>query len=195
MLYTYTFTNISSRNTFVNIVKELWFSVDLNTYSELKSSKSEVKDHFFWNGRDVKTENNTVTRYEINIEKDMNEVETKKFNDFIYFYFNKQTPKPDARIFEWIWGWFWLTLIIRWLIALILKFIKIPYFIDIYNVDTYKYVLLWWLFLVLTIKFQKSSKPESIKKAKILEEKNLKIKEMLMKEYLWEYGRKIITNM
>lgn len=194
MLYTYTFNNTRSRDEFINIVKELWFSVDINTYTEIKSSKSEVKEHILWDWRDVKTINQTVTVYEVSIEKDLNQEETNKFNDFLYYYFSKEKPKPDARIFDWIWGWFWLTLIIRWLLALIFKFIKIPYLIDIYNVDLYKYLLLWWLFLVFTLKFQKSSKPEAIEKAKKVEEKNKRVKEMLIKEYLWEYGKKIINN-
>lgn len=195
MLYTYEFTDLSSRNNFVNIVKELWFMVNFNTYTEINSSKSEVKDHLLWNGRDVKTTNNTITRYEINIEKDMNEEEIQKFKNFDYYYFHKKRPKPDAWLSEWILWWFWVTLLIRWILALILKYIKIPYLINFYNVDELKYMLLLWIFLFLSINFCISWKPIAIKKANELEEKNKKIKEMLIKEYLWEYGKKIITNM
>lgn len=194
MLYTYPFSNTRSRDEFINIVKELWFSVNINTYTEIKSSKSEVKEHILWDWRDVKTINETITNYEVSIEKDINQEETKKFNDFIYYYFNKQTPQANSWIFEWILWWFWFTLIIRWILALIFKFIEIPYLIDIYNVDLYKYLLLWWLFLVLTLKYQKSLKPKAIEKAKQFEEKNKRVKEMLMKEYLWEYWKKVIIN-
>lgn len=195
MLYTFTFTSISARNTFVNIVKELWFSVDINTYSEIKSSKSEVKEHILWGGRDVKTENNTITRYEINIEKNMNEKEINYFNDFIYYYFNKEKPENNDWIVEWVSAWLWITLIIRWLLALIFKFIKIPYLIDIYSISIYKFSILLFIFIFLSIKFSKSWKPKSINKANKIEEKNNKIKKILLNEYLWEYWKKIISNM
>lgn len=195
MLYTYNFTDLSSRNNFVNIVKELWFMVNFNTYTEINSSKSEVKDHLLWNGRDVKTTNNTIIRYEINIEKDMNEEEIQKFKNFDYYYFHKKIPKPDAWLSEWILWWFWFTLLIRWILALILKFFKIPYLIDIYNTGIYKIILLFWIFIIFSVKFCIFWKPIAIQKAKELEEKNKKIKEMLINNYLWEFWKKIITNM
>lgn len=195
MLYTYTFTNIPARNTFINIVKELWFSVITDTYTEVKSSKSEVKDHILWNGRDVSTVNQTIVRYEINIEKEMTDADIKNFNNFIYYYFNKQISDPDIRIKLWILWWFWSTLLFWWLLAVFFKYIKIPYLTSIYNINTYKYLMLLWMFIFFSMKFLKSEKPIAAKKTKEIDEKNKKIKDFLMKKYLWEYWKKIISNM
>lgn len=118
MLLTYKFRNVYVRNDFVNIVKELWFKVSINSYEQNLWSKSTVKENVFgW--ANIDTTNDVIVIYEVNVEKDVTNEEIRKVNKLANLLSFSDENLFFWKVSETLWLWF-----LFWFLSLY-AFIKI----------------------------------------------------------------------
>lgn len=187
MIHTYKFQNIDKRNQFTAIVKELWFEVRTNTYTETESTTRTHIHKWSWYSN---TSNTTKTIYQVDIEKNMNDDEEAKFKKFEKFFFYK---KNENSFFKSIAKWSAITL---WLFILLNILVWMTS--EIFNLwdklstllaestITYWLLWMWWIYLIITI-YQKWEKNEKLDKKRYSD-----LKEYLLKNYLWNTGKKIV---
>lgn len=185
MIKTFKFVNSKRRDEFISVIKELWFKYSLNTYSQVVSSKSEVNDHLIWNGRDVKTTNNSVIYYEITVDKDLDNEEEIKFNKLTkLFFYKRNNDNLFSNIVMWFLSWWFITIILFIFIG--------NNFVDLWNMllNTKLIYLIGIIIIGLfSYLFNKISKEDKEKQSKEITE----LKDFLLNEYLWEYWKKLIS--
>lgn len=192
MIYTYTFTDISKRNDFINILTELWYNIWMNTYSKVISSKSDVQAHIIWNWANVKTTNNTITYYELNIEKNIGPDEEYKLNKLFNLYSYSRLERSFwAVIIGWIIWWISISLLLSYSLYILFWFININIDMDSFIGKTLWYIVIFWPILYIMIAIYKNQ-------SKNIEKDNNNINELkqyLINNYLWEIWKKIINKL
>lgn len=185
MIATYTFNSSKKRDDFINIIKELWFKYTTNTYSKVIWSKSEVNPQILGNWSNVKTVNNTVTYYEITVDKDLNDDEEKKLNKLVELF---QYKERDVSLWLLI---FW-SLILGSLLALLIGYV-FDDFLWLIDFNQHKWLtnitIIWSIWFVFYKFLAHTGNKTSEDKVKINELKNY-----LIDNYLWENWKKIISN-
>lgn len=186
MISTFTFYSSKSRDDFINIINELWFNFTTNTYTKTTWSKSDVSPHIFWNGSNIKTTNNTITLFEVTLDKDLTEEEEIKLNKlFQLFKYRKSELK------------FWALIIISLVLWIVLS-LAIAYLLDnfLWLLDFNKYTwlpnitIIWSIAFVFYKLFVYMDWDIEKKEAQFQESKNY-----LIENYVWENWKRIISKL
>lgn len=188
MIKTITFTDINKRNDYINIIKELGFKVSINTYTQTLGSKSAVNDHVLWSWRDVSTVHNTITNYEVNIEKEIGDIEVEnkekeQLNKLEKIFLYKE--KEDSFISNLFAGVFIGGILVIFLVNIWDKFWE-------KLLETGIAYLLWLLVCLYMISFM--NKGDKKEKENVEKEIN-DLKDELIRDYLGEKGKKIIKKL
>jgi len=186
MIKTITFTDVDKRNDYISIVKELWFTVNTNTYS--KNSSVTHTSIYDWRWGST-TRHNSTPQYEINIEKEIDYIdeedkESKELDKLKKIFFYKE--KKESFMFHLFIGTlsgFFITAILVW-----------PILWGIFGIDELLintglvYLIGLFICLHMVWVFNKSYKKE---KAEAKKEIN-NLKDELINSYLWKKWKEII---